>query len=143
MTPDDLDLDVLAAVAAKATPGPWWVKPHGARRDCSTIRTRDDRYLAFYADPVDAEHMVAFSPDVAIALIERCRKAEAERDEREQLRDRWASACLKAEAERDELAAKVARVESLLSSSWECNEGDPPCDVVAAADLRAALGGAS
>lgn len=56
--------------AEAATPGPWTVKPHGARHDCMTVRGVGDEHVAYYTGTPDAAHIAAMHPAVALAVAD-------------------------------------------------------------------------
>jgi len=74
-------LSLLADLARAATPGPWHSDAdyiYGAAPDGSIpyhLLTMSE-----HAKEADARHIAAFSPSVCLALLERCREAEVERD---------------------------------------------------------------
>ena len=137
-----LDLEALAEVARAATPGPWIFNAASLLHDDSAGWVGHDRtgdgfqeYVCSTANHVDGlsdgAYIAAASPDVVLALIERVRVAEAEREgaldryaEREQ-RWHWNLICEQnaiqratiAEAEVRTLRGQVARVEA-LADEW-------------------------
>ena len=89
------DLTSLSALAGAATPGPWKTADAGlgplARShvvDLGDVRVPRTPYVVVYGDPpyfghsADARYIAAMSPDVALVLIARVRKAEAALSER-------------------------------------------------------------
>jgi hypothetical protein len=74
MTPETDLLRRAAArvreVAEAATPGPWTVKPHGSRRNCTTVRGDNDSFLAYYVATPNAAHIALMDPSVALAVAD-------------------------------------------------------------------------
>lgn len=87
----DDDLTALAALAAKATPGPWALDHlPGVFGQVDEMLPRGDTVLLGYTnDPADAAYIVAANPTAILALIDRTRKAEATVARIQALVDRW------------------------------------------------------
>lgn len=112
VTMSDLDLDALAALARAATPGPWSVV-----NDCVMATTEvcahGSSLTEVIADEValriNLAHIAAFDPPTTLALIERARRVEAERDR---------------------LAATIERVRRLAAGQAEMSERQPDEEAV-------------
>ncbi len=48
--------------------GSWVSRPHHARRDCHTVQTEGEMYLAHYVPEATADHIASWSPAVALAV---------------------------------------------------------------------------
>lgn len=118
-----LDLDALEKVARAATPGPW--QSGSARFGYDVTETPyvapeegfynvAQMYNAHFAMP-DAEHIAAFNPATALALIARVRGLESSRDRDALvgLAQAWRDRAEAAEADRDALQAKVDAVATI------------------------------
>ena len=97
MPTTDLSIEALLVrreIAEKATPGPWQQSTTGL----SLIGNINGRYLSHVAEVsgIDADHIAANSPDVAIATVDELLRlrAENERLERELVRAIEVMECL-------------------------------------------------
>ena len=136
------DLDALSALAEAATPGPWALATWGpvltkawVDYDADTTGTvvPPADWLCIAGQPIpDAAYIAAMSPDVALALIARVQKAEAERAEAEREADRALMEkeiyCRRVGEERDaaEAALSVERIAEALCQivTRDCYHGD-------------------
>ena len=84
----DLDLDAMEAVAQAATPGAWEHVRAPFRDTAGHSIKQESKVLALVGwereepvrAPADAAHIATFDPPTVLALIERLRTAEAERE---------------------------------------------------------------
>ena len=89
----EIDLDELLALAAKATPGPWWMDSHGvAMVNTETldlvfstgdsmgpvVRHEDTGNLSRWRNDNDATFIAIANPSVVAELVHRLKAAEAE-----------------------------------------------------------------
>lgn len=49
---------------------PWMARPHHARRDCHTVQTEGEMYLAHYVPEAVGEHIASWHPAVALAVAD-------------------------------------------------------------------------
>lgn len=64
---------------------PWISRPHFSRRNCQTVQTRGQVYVAHYVTDADGEHIASWHPAVALAVAEwldaTARESEIESDD--------------------------------------------------------------
>ncbi len=161
---DALDLDELERIARAATPGPWEARPpHGwpVRDDgwdeflifhgpdtSDTITPGGGEHGDYGLTAEDAAHIATFDPQAVLALIERVRVAEAERDtavlQRDEIkaeRNKVRSSRAELATERDEALATVERVRAVYGDRFTGPISGTVMEWVPADELRAALDG--
>lgn len=141
----DVDLEALEEVARAATPGPWIAYADRCVRSPDRSILYDDSCQDRENADADMAYVETFDPPTVLALIERGRGAEAEREdaldryaEREQ---RWHWNLIREQnaVHRAEVAeAKVAQVEA-LARAWEHGPFGMVAYDIASISIRAAL----
>lgn len=71
------DIDEIRRLAGEATAGPWVVAESLAKHGLDLVRTAEGRFVAdATAGAANARYIAALSPDVVLALVERCERME-------------------------------------------------------------------
>lgn len=145
----EIDLDELLALAAKATPGPWWMDSHGvAMVNTETldlvfstsdsmgpvVRHEDTGNLSRWRNDNDATFIASANPVVVAELVRRLKAAEQDAARYQFLRERLEGASFGDDDDEDASITFAVPITTVMSAS---------CDSTVDSAMAAARSGGS